>query len=140
MRTLVFALISLLIAAGTCVAAEIECSLTPDDPSSASNNTAALNAALSSMRPGDRLTIPNRTFWLAGGVYASGLVNATIQLDGTLRFLAGRKGWPTEPCRSKTCVKKAILIANVVGLTLTSAGDGIVDGNGASWWGYIQCE
>ena len=155
--------------AGGCAAENIEWAGIPDDASSATNNTAELNTALASLRPGDRLAIPNRTYWLAGGVHASGLVNATIQLDGTLRFLAGRKGWPVEAqvlclssclrsvlqtyvllpsfdsCptstdKTRTCVQKAILISNAVGLTLTSTGDGIVDGNGHSWWGYIQCE
>ena len=122
-------------------AATIEWPGRPDDEGSASNNTAALNAALAALLPGDTLSIPNRTFWLAGGVRSTGLVNATLRLDGTLRFLAGRKGWPVEACghdRDKKCVQKAILIADARGLTLTSAGAGMVDGNGASWWGYIN--
>ena len=68
----------------------------PDDQAAASNNTADLNATLATLKAGDTLLIPNRTFWLAGGVRAFGLVNATLRLDGTLRFLAGRKGWPVE--------------------------------------------
>ena len=81
--------------------------------------------------------IPNRTFWLAGGVRAFGLVNATLRLDGTLRFLAERKSWPVEACArnaNKRCVQKAILISDAAGLTLTSTGAGTVDGSGESWW------
>eukprot|EP00946_MAST-07B_sp_MAST-7B-sp1_P001580 g1580.t1 len=37
-----------------------------------------------------------------------------------------------------TCVQKAILIEHAAGLTLTSSGAGVIDGNGASWWGYYQ--
>ncbi|GMH78956.1 hypothetical protein TrST_g4445 [Triparma strigata] len=116
----------------------------PDDPSLAADNTETLNSALASLTPGSTLHIPNNTYWLTGGVYASDLVDATIQLDGTLMFSKGRRGWPTEDCKNdktKACVKKAILIENVKGLTLTSSsggGGGMVDGNGESWWGYIN--
>ena len=113
----------------------------PDDPSAAASNTASLNAALAEIRAGGTLVIRDRTYWLAGGVRVAGLVNATLQLDGTLRFSVGRKGWPTEVCEhdaNKTCVQKAILISDAVGLTLTSGGAGTVDGNGESWWGYLQ--
>ena len=44
----------------------------PDDQDAASNNTANLNAALATLKSGDKLVIPNRTFWLAGGVRAEG--------------------------------------------------------------------
>ena len=114
----------------------------PDDKGSAHNNTATLNAALALLQPGDTLAIGKQTYWLAGGVKATGLVHATIQLDGTLRFLPGRKGWPTNPCvqhgRNKTCVQNAITLENAAGLTLTSSGSGTVDGNGEPWWGYAQ--
>jgi polygalacturonase len=113
----------------------------PDDPSAAASNTASLNAALAEIRAGGTLVIRDRTYWLAGGVRVAGLVNATLRLDGTLRFSVGRKGWPTEVCEhdaNKTCVQKAILISDAVGLTLTSGGAGTVDGNGESWWGYLQ--
>lgn len=112
----------------------------PDDGAAASNNTKSLNLALASLAPGDTLAIANHTFWLAGGVHATGLINTTIQLDGTLRFLAGREHWPVERYgpKNETRVLKAILISNSVGLTLTSTGIGTIDGNGASWWGYAQ--
>jgi polygalacturonase len=114
----------------------------PDDKASAVNNTAKLNSVFASLLPGDTLAFANETFWLAGGVHATGLVNVTLRLDGTLKFLAGRKGWPTEPCRpphdNKTCVQKAIHISDATGLTLTSTDGGTVDGSGESWWGYAQ--
>ena len=125
----------------TATASTIEWAGRPDDQASASNNTADLNVALATLLPGDTLSIPNSTFWLTGGVRSTGLVNVTLRLDGTLRFLAERKGWPVEACahdHNKTCVQKAILIANARGLTLTSAGAGMVDGNGAAWWGYLN--
>jgi len=59
--------------------------------------------------------------WLAGGVHAVNLHGVTLQLDGTLRFLPGRKEWPTQQCaeggnplqpkRNGICVQEAIFIA-----------------------------
>ena len=86
----------------------------PDDEASALNNTVTLNVALASLLPGDTVAIPNKTFWLAGGVQAVGLVNATIVLDGTLRFPAGRKGWPTHKCRNKTCVTFFLSLHSII--------------------------
>jgi polygalacturonase len=116
----------------------------PDDPTLASDNTVLLNEALASLSPGTVLNIPNNTYWLSGGVLASGLVDVTIELDGTFRFSDGRESWPTEDCskngEEKQCVKKAMLIEDARGLTLTTSdgGRGTVDGNGESWWGYIN--
>ena len=113
------------------------------DKSTAINNTAILNSALLSLQSGDTLIIPNKTYWLTGGVFASNLVNVTISLDGILKFVPGRTGWPTQPCThdsKKKCVKKAILFTNVDQLTLTSSNlqGGIVDGGGEPWWGYAN--
>ena len=69
----------------------------PGDKSAGARNTAALNTALASLARGDTLLVANKTFWVAGGVRATDLHSVTIQLDGTLRFLPGRRGWPTQP-------------------------------------------
>eukprot|EP00729_Bicosta_minor_P002821 gene2821-15510_t len=115
------------------------------DKSTATNNTKTLNAAFLSLQSGDTLVIPNNSYWLTGGVFASNLLNVTVVLDGTLRFLPGRAGWPTEPCPhdpSKECVVKAMLFADVHKFTLTSSnvhqGGGIIDGGGEPWWGYAN--
>jgi polygalacturonase len=73
----------------------------------------------------------------------------TVHLDGTLRFLPGRPGWPVhhqcdrwwnplQPTPGKTCVAEAFFIANVSDLTLSSNGTGTLDGSGDAWWGYVQ--
>ena len=90
----------------------------PSNKSAANQNTKELNLALSRLQSGGTLKIPNETFWLAGGVTAVSLNNVTIQLDGTLKFVPGRKGWPTESCTKKrnplqppkngTCVQEAV--------------------------------
>jgi len=130
--------------APTAAKSTIEWKGIPNEASLASNNTLSLNHALASLSPGTVLNIPNETYWLSGGVFASGMVDVTIELDGTFRFSSGREGWPTEDCtkngEKKQCVKKAMLIENTKGLTLTTSngGWGTVDGNGESWWGYIN--
>ena len=114
----------------------------PSSPTSASSNTETLNTALQNLEPNMTLILgsPNTTYWLAGGVYAEGLKNVTIQLDGTLKFQEGREGWPTEDCSKGTCVKKAIYITTSSNLLLTSSSPsgGTVDGSGAPWWGYAN--
>jgi|UPI00048B52A5 hypothetical protein len=120
----------------------------PSSQSASSRNTKIFNEVLAGLRSGDSVLIKNETYWLAGGVRGSGLDNVTIQLDGTLKFLPGRKAWPTEKCVEKrnplqpkktgTCVQEAIFFANCTGLTLTSLGGGTLDGSGGSWWGYIN--
>jgi hypothetical protein len=89
----------------------------PDVQSAGVDNTQTLIAEINLLRSGDTLQIANRTYWVAGGIYGTGLHNVTIQLDGTLRFLPGRKGWPTQDCaasgnplqpkKNGTCVKVA---------------------------------
>ena len=91
---------------------------TPDSSKAAAQNTELLNGMLASLQaevPGickapdttnlcgcadkslevmlpvlqDTLFIPNKTFWLAGGVQLRNAHNVTLQLDGTLEFLPG---------------------------------------------------
>ena len=93
----------------------------PESQPAAVNNTRLLNELLGKLRPGDTLLISNKTFWVAGGVRATDLHSVTLQLDGTLRFLPGRKGWPTQtacgsnplqPVKSnQTCVQVHICIS-----------------------------
>ena len=100
-------------------------------------NTAKLNAAFRLLAPGDTLIVPNSSFWVAGGVHAHSLHDITIQLDGTLKFLPGRKAWPTQLCnmthnplqpkkKGTGCVQECIFIENSTQLTLTSSGTGMV--------------
>jgi polygalacturonase len=122
----------------------------PNDKNNGINNTKTLNKALANLRSGDRLVIKNQTYWLAGGVHGEDLHNVTIQLDGTLSFLPGRKGWPTHDCnehriplqpkKNGTCVQEAISLSNSTHLTLTSSetSGGVIFGSGSSWWGYIN--
>ena len=121
---------------------------TPASKTAAVHNTALFNTALAQLLPGDKLIVQNHTYWVAGGIHATSLHHVTIQLDGTLKFLPGRKGWPThvcnanriplQPLKNGTCVQEALFIANSSHLTFTSSGTGTVDGSGDSWWGYLK--
>ena len=80
----------------------------------ATSNTALLNTTLAKLRPGDTLHIPNKTYWMMGGIYASGLESVTIQLDGTFSFSKDIKAWPASKPGSKM-PKTCIQIENTVG-------------------------
>lgn len=120
-----------------------------DRPDLTDNNTQLLNELLEALQPQDTLFIPAKTFWLAGGVRLINAHNVTLHLDGILEFRAGRHGWPEQegevcnrnplqPRRSPKCVQEAFFIANATQLVLTSTHGGKLNGNGKSWWGYIQ--
>ena len=50
---------------------------------------AVINATLAALQPHDTLLVPDGIFHTFGGLYAAGLQDATIQIDGTLRFAGG---------------------------------------------------
>ena len=49
-------------------------------------NGAVINATLAALQPHDTMLVPDGVFHTFGGLYAMGLQDATIQIDGTLRF------------------------------------------------------
>ena len=98
-------------------------------------NGGVLNATFALMQPGDTLLIPNGTWFLYGGIWARDLVNATVVIDGTLKFADNRQEWPKTTSGSQ---RNCIQIDNVDGLTITSSSIGTLDGNGAKWWGAIK--
>ena len=57
-------------------------------------NGGAFNATLAKLQPGDTLLVPNRSFYLMGGIQARDKVNVTIRIDGTLSFSNDIKAWP----------------------------------------------
>eukprot|EP01006_Ploeotia_vitrea_P059948 TRINITY_DN75042_c0_g1_i1.p1 TRINITY_DN75042_c0_g1~~TRINITY_DN75042_c0_g1_i1.p1 ORF type:complete len:493 (-),score=16.00 TRINITY_DN75042_c0_g1_i1:28-1506(-) len=105
-------------------------------------NTKLLNHLLATAAPGSTLLIPpSLTFWVMGGIHASNIRQLTIALEGTLKFWApdelmtNRKEWPHG---SDNRVEECIYFENVTGLTLTSKGAGVLEGNGHHWWGAIK--
>jgi len=106
--------------------------------SDAEDNTAKMNTALAALAPGDVLKVPNATYLVMGGVYASGLTNATLQIDGTLLWSDDTKAWPTEVDKHNKTTSMpitAMTFDDTVGLAITSSGTGLLNGNGAAWWG-----
>ena len=105
--------------------------------SDAVSNTAKMNSALASLAPGDTLLVPNRTYLMMCGVIAANLSHATLELDGTLLWSDDTKAWPTEVKHNKSTKMPitAMRFEYTVGLTITSNGTGLLNGNGAAWWG-----
>lgn len=110
----------------------------PDDDSLATmnNNTRIMNHGLAQMRPGDTFFVPSKTFHLNGGVAASGLMNATIMIDGIISFNSDRHTWPTQPDSKR--VLESMTFSDAEHITFTSSVGGTLDGNGEPWWGAIE--
>lgn len=109
----------------------------PDDESddTAWKNGAALNATLAKLQPGDTLLVPNRTFHTMGGVISRNLVDATLNINGTLVFSKNMKAWPRTGPGDDASVLECLYFFNATRLTVTSSGQGLLDGNGPTWWG-----
>ena len=116
----------------------------PDNPAAAWHNQAALNASLHSLLPGDTLHIPQHTFHVMGGVEGVGLRDATIRVDGTLRFSPHTAAWPRYADRVTR--RPGLAFWDAIGLTLTTSSSriqGVLDGGGRAWWsvpgiGYLM--
>jgi len=117
----------------------VPCTKSPCDSSTqdAVANTAKMNRGLAALLPGGVLRVPNTTFLMMGGVYAANLSHATLQIDGTLLWSDDIKAWPTIMKHNKTSKMPitAMQFEDTVGLTITSSGTGLLNGNGAAWWG-----
>lgn len=96
-------------------------------------NTALMNTTLASLAPGDTLLVPNKTFLMMGGIYASNLSDITLQIEGTLLFSDDCDHWPTET--GKKMPLTAMTFEHTTNFLITSNGTGTFDGNGAAWWG-----
>ena len=106
----------------------------PDDNTNATwwSNGALLNSTLGSLKEGDTLVIPNRTFHIMGGIHVENLIGVRFRLDGTLSYAADVKHWPRD---SSGRVKECITFENVTNVVFTSNGTGTMEGNGPTWWG-----
>jgi len=105
-------------------------------------NGAALNSSLASLAPGDVLVVPNKTYYLMGGIQARDLHSVVIQIDGTLEFASTTldaekyvNNWPRQGPGSKAQVYECLSFTNLTNVTFTSASEGQINGAGAKWWG-----
>ena len=102
----------------------------------AHHNTGLLCTILNStMVAGDTLVVvKTEVFFVAGNINVDGLHDVTIQIDGTLLFDNDRHTWPTHG----GVVYDAITVSNLVNVLFTSSGKGVLDGQGAAWWGALK--
>ena len=108
-------------------------------------NGKRLNESFASLKPGDSLLIPEgKTFYLMGGIVARNLTDVTIQIDGTLKFGStllddiDKKyidAWPRTGNGNDAGVLECISLYDSKNLTITGSGNGVLDGQGAKWWG-----
>jgi len=106
----------------------------PDDLSerAAWTNGRLMNTTLGSLAPGDTFLVSNKTFFLMGGIVVRDIESVIFQLDGTLVFDDNMEDWPRE---SNGKVLECIHFYNIVNVTFTSSGVGVMDGQGERWWG-----
>jgi len=106
----------------------------PEDISeeTAWTNGGLMNETLTSLLPGDTFVVPNKTFYIMGGIMAEKLSSVTIQIDGTLLFSNDILQWPRQ---ENDHVMHSIHLFNIENVTFTSNGIGTLDGHGKRWWG-----
>jgi polygalacturonase len=124
-------------------------------PSSSSLETAQANSALlegflqNLTAPSTLFIPPSTTFYLMGGIFAEGVSDFVLHLDGRLRFVGLPDQWPQHPGKvtKKGVIKPAkpkecIELHDIHNVTITSSlssrnvGDrGVLDGGGPAWWG-----
>lgn len=95
-------------------------------------NGILLNDTLKNLKTGDTFVVPNKTFYLMGGIKASGLKSVNIIIDGTLIFSNKLKEWPRD---GNGRVLNSLHFYNFTNVTFTSNRKGTLDGNGERWWG-----
>lgn len=109
----------------------------PNDPSSNATwyNGRLFNFTLNQLKPNDTFVVPNMTFYTMGGIIARYLKHVTIRIDGTIIFSGSTQDvndWPTD---AQGNVFECFLFDYFVNVTFTSQTQGLLDGNGAVWWG-----
>jgi len=95
-------------------------------------NGGVMNETLNSLQPGDIFVVPNKYFYLMGGIKAWNLESVIFQLDGTLVFSDNIAEWPKE---TNGAVLECFHFFNLNNVTFTSSGVGTLDGQGERWWG-----
>lgn len=103
-------------------------------------NGAALNTTLAMLQPGDTLLVPEKKFYIMGGVQVAGLNSVTIQIDGTLEFasttLDAEKYMDKWPGDEGGSPHACLTFTGAHNITFTSTKQyGLLDGAGGKWWG-----
>ena len=101
-----------------------------DKESTCFHNAGVMNKTLSSLKPGDTLLVPDNVIvWLMGGIYARGIKDAIIQIDGTLKFWKPdifniEKVWPRDDNGN---VKECLFFEELQNVTFTSSKKAVID-------------
>ena len=106
-----------------------------NDASANVTNMQAFQRALDASGPGDTVLVPEGTYQLVGGVRGTGLINVTVQIDGTLEYLHDLDHWPIPD--DSTDGKYANLLEfqdSSFVTVMSSTGAGLLDGGGKPWW------
>ena len=107
-----------------------------DSESIQQKNGELFNSSLAQLKEGDTLVFPNTTFYMMGGIQVESLKSVTISFDGTIVFSKDFKRWPRTGPTTKASVLECLHFINCNNITITSSGTGLIDGNGAAWWGF----
>lgn len=97
-------------------------------------NKHAFQTSLASLLPGDTLLIPNKTYYIMGGIRVDNVKGVTIQLDGTLSYASDKNSWPLHEGSDR--VQECFYGEYWEDVTFTSTGIGTFDGRGSNWWGF----
>ena len=98
-------------------------------------NGALFNSTLQRLQRNDTLVFPNMTYFMMGGIVARDLDGVTISFDGTIVFSKNQKSWPRRGPGNKAQVMDCMHFYNCNNMIFTSAGKGLIDGQGSGWWG-----
>ena len=111
------------------------------------HNTDLLNYIFSKIntKVTNRLSFPEgKTFYFNGNIRAENISNLIIEFNGKIVFQNDINFWPRYSYEedSKERNIDAFIFTNFTNVTFTSNniknGYGIIDGQGAKWWGYIR--
>jgi hypothetical protein len=110
---------------------------TANDSSSptAWRNGALFNQTMAKLLPGDIFIVPNRTYYTLGGIVVSNIKNVVIQIDGTIIFSNNTVDIDNWPANAQRNVFECFYFVNFYNVTFTSSKRGVLNGNGAIWWG-----
>ena len=92
-----------------------------------------MNSTLPTLEPGDTFFIPNKTFYMMGGIIAPDISSVVFVIDGTMLFSNDLRNWPRN--EENGDVLNCLLLDRMSNVTITSTGVGTLDGNGERWWG-----
>ena len=100
-------------------------------------NRDLINSLNNDLNSGDKFIVPNKTFYLMGGISLSYLDSIVFQLDGNLVFTKQIDKWPRDDNNNNNKVLDCFYFKHLQNITFTSNSKfgGIINGNGEKWWG-----